>query len=214
MSSGARKYLPIDPMLLVHMGEMTEMLERLRYGSILEENLKELEGLQVHFPVFGTEAEQELRQRPDYGELLIEFYDDPRPIEPPVEHDMISYEIMEVKVDEWASMFYKLKRALNRCDFGGGIQLELDLNVDRFDSSKFTTNPQYQDLDLRVQFSRDGTELSVAYYPLEDKHDFFVNLSSLNQLLSTSMSMPDTISELREETAKWEAYNRFKERAR
>lgn len=193
---------------------MKEGYHRIRYQSELEDELEDtLVGKEFYLPIFETEEEQLIRQRPDYEELLFDLYGNPETGDLEIEHEKISYRIDEVTIKEQTGVLYKLNRFLGRTDFQGWLEIELDFGEEKLQYLDFHKHPLYEDLDARIDYYDHHSVLTI-HHEFKDLEALGEMLFRFNRILATCWSVPDTIPELREEAQKWEVYNRFKEKAR
>lgn len=196
------------------MNSVREAYDRLHYAASLESQLqRRLVDTKFHLPTFKTEAEQQLRQRPDYHDLLIDFYLDPEPTEPPIESETVTYTIDDISVEENNSITYKTKRLLNRADFSGNIHLSLDFGEKRLSGLGLEKHPWYDELDAKVTHYHNQTELNI-YHQFTSLEDLGDMLFIFNRIFASCWSAPETIPELIEDVAKWKVYNDFKDRVR
>lgn len=196
------------------MDQLKQGYLRFRYQSELEDELEDtLVGKEFHLPIFETEGEQLLRQRPDYEELLFDLYGIPEPVDLEIDHKKISYRIVEVTVKEQTGVLYKLNRLLGRTDFQGWLEIKLDFGEEELQHLDFHKHPLYEGLEARLDYYDHHSELTI-HYGFEDLEALGEMLFRFNRILATCWSVPDTIPELRQETQKWEIYNQFQEMAR
>lgn len=196
------------------MSRITAAIERIRYRSKLTSQLEELlGGLTYTLPIIETEEEQQLRQRPDYSDLQIQFYGLPEPVDLMVDCDEISYTISEISVNEYTGFTYKAQRIVSRTNFQGTVNMKLDFRNQKIPPMDFHNHPQWEEMDVRVDYAQYQTELDI-YVPYTELEDLLMAIFRFNQLFAHTWAMPNNLEELKADTQKWRIFNQFKEQAR
>lgn len=186
---------------------------RLTYRKIVEKMADELVGTQFHVPILETEQRQVLRQKPDYEELLIEFYANPSLTDTSLKSDDVVYSITEAEVRESRGILYRLQRALGNIDFNGKIRFYIKLEEERIPSTPLTAHPDYKELDGWIDHYHRG-EYFEFFHEFDNIENLCWDLYRLNQLLAAVWESPETIQEIREDIDKWRVFNQFKEQSR
>jgi len=200
---------------MIEMGETANTpLQRLRYRRILENRLVALEGVEFHIPVLDTDAEQQLIQRPDYEDLLVEFYCDPEPNDTDLKKGDIVYEITGVSVNENSSARYWLDRALRRTQFDAQIQMTLDFKGPTPNSLNTIEDcPFYHEEEAK--FRREvGGEQWLFFFDWDGMKKVDEMLAMFNQSMACVWNTAKTIEEAERQLEAWKQFNQAKERWR
>lgn len=187
--------------------------DRLQYGNDVEEDIQELVGTRYHVPIFDTDAFQELLQRPNAEELLLEYYADPSPADTPLTSDSVVYTITEANIEEADGLSYRVKRALDRTKFDAKVTFHMELEDSKIPNPGLTGHSLYDDIDgwIRSFVQQDHFEVGHEFRSMEHLH---WNLYLINVQLFRTWAKPQTFSELFDYAAQWENFNQFREKFR
>ncbi|MCU4753413.1 hypothetical protein OB919_15725 [Halobacteria archaeon AArc-curdl1] len=198
---------------LKEMGLAKQAYHRLRYRSILTEELTEtLVEKEFHLPIFGAEEMQMIRQRPDYEELLFDFYANPEPVDLNIDHENLSYRIEGITVKENSGILYRLNRLLGRTEYSGRLHIKITTGETALPTG-LTKHPDYEHLDARIEYYHNSTDATL-YHEFRGLEEASQMLFEFNRILATCWSLPETIPEHLEEIPKWKTFNQFKEQMR